>query len=297
MSFTSYALLVALISADPKGTVIVKVDNAVISSADVDFAAAQQGLVEQDRAAAEPKLIEQLIDRQLIRAFLASKKIEPASEELQFQIAKAQDAIRKYGDDPHKLLVKIGYTPDRLKSVLALPLAWHVYSSQTITAAQIKEYSDKHKQEIDGTQLRASQIFLKADKSNEAAIAAKKMKLADLKRDILSKKQSFADAAKQFSEAPSRDAGGDVELFGWKGKLPPAVSQAAFALKVGEISEPIVSPFGVHLIQVTERHEGQLSPEDIRPIIIDRLSQQLWIETVAKLRSTAKIEFSHQTKK
>lgn len=290
MTITGFAMLLALISADPKATIVVKINGAPITSADVEFAAVQQGLTEQNRKASEPKLIERLIDRQLIREFLKSKKIEPPPGDLQTQIAKAQDAIRKYGEDTNKLLAKIGYTPERLKSELGLPLAWQSYCLQTITALQIKDYFDEHHQEIDGTELRANHIFLKADKSDEAAIAAKKATLADLRRDILANKLSFPAAAKQFSEAPTRDAGGDLGLFGWSGKLPPAVSQAAFALKVDEITEPIVSPFGVHLIQVTERHPGQLSLQDVRPLIVERLSQQLWTESIKKLRATAKIE-------
>lgn len=294
MTFAGFAFLfnlVAILTADPKPVAVAKVNGTNITRADLDFAVSQNGIPAEDRAQAEPRLIQQLIDRQLIRAFLASKKIEPVADELQYQIAKAEDAIKKRGEDPQKLLAKIGYTPERLKSELGLPIAWQVYARQSILSPQIKAYFQEHRQELDGTQVRASQIFLKrTTTADDAEIDAKKRKLGELRQSIVDKMRSFADAAKQFSEAPSRENGGDVGLFGWRGKLPSAVSHAAFALKVEEISQPIVSPFGVHLILVTERHPGDLSLEDVRPVIMEQLAQQLWTETVTKLRATAKIE-------
>lgn len=293
MAFAFMTLLMQLASfaADSKTVVVAKVNGSIISAADVDFAAMQQGVPAADRAKKNPELLDYLISRALIRQLLVSKKIEALPDELQFQIAKAEDAIRKHGEDPQKVFAKIGYTPDRLKSELGLPLAWELYVRQTVTPEQIKAYYDEHKQELDGTQLRGSHIILKLPKAAvETEITAKKTQLADLKKKIVAGQMSFDDAAKQFSDAPSKENGGDIGLFGWRGKLPPTVSQAAFSLKTGEISDPVVSPFGVHLIQVTERHPGEFSLEDVRTVILDRLSRRLWAETVDKLRATAKIE-------
>lgn len=283
--------LVAVLSADPAGSVVAKVNGTAITASDVDFAASRQGLTDEQKAADQKKLVDQLIDRQLIRAFLAAKKISPVADELQFQIAQAEALIRKRGEDPAKVLAKIGYSPERLKSELSLPLAWQVYARQTITPDQIKAYFQAHKQELDGTQLRVSHIILKLPKqASESQIAEKKATLSALRDEITKGKQTFADAAKAHSESPSREEGGDIGLIGWRGKLPPTVSKAAFDLKVGEISEPIVSPFGVHLIKVTERHPGDFSLEDVRTVIMEHLTQQLWTDTVAKERAPAKIE-------
>jgi parvulin-like peptidyl-prolyl isomerase len=280
--------IVAATAADPKSPIVVKVNGVAITKADLAFAASQQGISENNLVEMQPTLIDQQIERQLIRSFLTSRKIEPIAEELQFQIAKAEELIRKRGEDPQKLLAKLGYTPERLKRELGLPIAWKVFATQTISDQQIKDYFNQHKLELDGTQLRASQIFLKLSKSpSDEDVAAKKMQLLDLRSEIIANKLTFAEAAMKSSEAPSKQQGGDVGLFGWRGKLPAAVSQAAFTLKVGEVSEPIVSPFGVHLIEVTERHPGDFSIEDVRPIIIEELSQELWKSTVARELKTA----------
>ena len=289
---TQLTILLAVFSPDPKAAAVVRINGKAITAADVDFAAKQHNIPAEKRPEADSKLIEQLIDQQLIRTFLAARKIQPVADELQHEIARVEELIRKTGEEPKEFLTRLGYTAERLKSELGLPLAWLVYARRTITQEQLKEYFEQHRQELDGTQLRASQIFLILPKQpSQSEISERKEKLAEIRRDIVAGNHSFADAAKQKSDAPTAESGGDVGLFGWKGKLPSSVSQAAFALKVNEISEPIVSPFGVHLIQVTERHPGDYSLEDVRNEIFDRLSQQLWATTIAKERETAKIDW------
>jgi peptidyl-prolyl cis-trans isomerase C len=59
---------------------------------------------------------------------------------------------------------------------------------------------------------------------------------------------SFEDLAKKFSKCPSGQRGGDLGEFG-KGKMVPAFEEAAFALQVGDVSPPVPTRFGYHLIQ------------------------------------------------
>lgn len=284
--------LCAALAADPS-PVIVRVNGKPITRADVDFLANLQQIPADQRLKSDTQLIEQLIDQQLIRAFLASKKVQPLADELQLQIARAEELIKKRGADPKELFAKMGYSPERLKSELGLPLAWQAYCRQAISPAQVKAHFEQHRQELDGTQLRGSQIFLKvSDPNNQADITEKKQRLKEVRQSIVEGKTSFAEAAKQHSEAPSAQDGGDIGLFGWRGKLPAAVSQAAFQLKDHDVSEPVVSPLGVHLIQVTERQPGDLSLEDVRPEIFNRLSTSLWKSTANQERSAAKIEWA-----
>lgn len=289
------ALITALLTAENKTTVLVRVGKTNITRGDVDFAATVRELKPAELGDKERELINELIDQQIIREFLAKKKVDAPAEELQFQIGKAQEAIKRQGqgEDPALFLAKIGYTQDRLKRELGLPLAWQAYARKTITPDQIKDYYKRHKEELDGTQVRASQIFLKVPKDlgRSAALEQTRDKLLSIRGQIESGSISFAEAAKKYSEAPTAENGGDVGLFGWHGKMTFAVTQRAFAMKVGEISSPVQSNHGFHLILLTERHEGDLSIEDVRPQIMDQLAQELWKTVLAEEKQSTKVEW------
>ncbi len=87
--------------------------------------------------------------------------------------------------------------------------------------------------------VRASHILV--EHTHEAEDIQKKLKEG----------KTFAELAKSFSKCPSRMQGGDLGQFG-KGQMVPSFEQAAFALKVGEVSGPVRTQFGYHLIHRTE---------------------------------------------
>jgi peptidyl-prolyl cis-trans isomerase C len=72
-----------------------------------------------------------------------------------------------------------------------------------------------------------------------------------LRDEITSGSLSFADAARNVSKCPSGAQGGDLGFFG-KGRMVPQFEQAAFAMQVEELSNPIQTQFGWHLLLVTD---------------------------------------------
>jgi len=89
------------------------------------------------------------------------------------------------------------------------------------------------------------------------------------------KGEDFAKLAKENSDDPgSKDKGGEYDFFG-HGKMVPEFEKAAFALKPGEISEPVETQFGYHIIKLEERRTAA-SPETdqkVRQQIVDKLKQ------------------------
>lgn len=291
MNAIGVVLSVMWLAAPPASPLVARVNQTGITEADVEFTLKTRQVPAADRARETPRIVEELIDRQLIRDFLAQRKITAPADEIDFQIQQAERVIRQQGEDPAVLLPRLGYTPDRLKSELGLPLAWQRYARQTITLPQTKAYFDTHRAELDGTRIRARQILIKLPSNSDAAhIDEATRTLKDLKSRIANKSISFADAAREFSQAPTRELGGDLGVIGFRGTLPQPVARAAFALEKGELSDPVVSKFGVHLVETTERFPGELSLEDVRPRIMELLSQALWEETVQRERQSARIE-------
>lgn len=89
------------------------------------------------------------------------------------------------------------------------------------------------------SQIQASHILVKQQYEAE-----------DLLKKI-AQGEEFADLARKFSSCPSSRAGGDLGMFG-RGQMVPAFEEAAFGLGVGDISEPVRTQFGYHLIQRTK---------------------------------------------
>ena len=99
-------------------------------------------------------------------------------------------------------------------------------------------------------------LFTVAPDGDAAAVEAKaKAALARIRGG-----EDFAKVAEEVSEDPgSAKQGGDLGLFE-RGIMDPAFEKAAFSLKVGELSEPVRSQFGYHLIEVTEVEQGKTAP-------------------------------------
>lgn len=272
--------------------VLVVVNGRPITSGDLELMLLSRSLPADLSADVRRNLLEQLVDKRLMQAFLKSRKVQPNAEALNKQVQRIYQLIRKSGDDPAKILARLGYDEQSLREELALPLMWNQYLGTILTQRELREYWAAHRHEFDGTEVRVSQILIKVSGlSNAAEVGAAEAKLLRLRSEIQDGKTTFAEAAQMHSDAPSREQGGDVGFFPYRGEMPVSFSRVAFALKVGEISEPFTTPFGIHLCTVTERKPGQLSLEDARPQVLRRLSNQRWHEAVQSERSKARIEW------
>lgn len=104
-------------------------------------------------------------------------------------------------------------------------------------------------------QIRASHILIKVDPANPTSDAAAKKKIDELK--VKTATEDFGTLAAATSEDQgSKVNKGDLGFFG-RGKMMPEFEDVAFSAKVGEISAPVKSPYGYHLIQVTDRKEAK----------------------------------------
>jgi peptidyl-prolyl cis-trans isomerase SurA len=119
-------------------------------------------------------------------------------------------------------------------------------------------------------QSHANHILLRTapELSQTAALA----KLAEIRQRITSGKTDFASAAREFSQDGSASQGGDL---GWAspGMFVPEFEEVMNRLNDGQISNPMVSRFGVHLIQLVERRKVDMSPREVRELIRNQLRE------------------------
>lgn len=110
--------------------------------------------------------------------------------------------------------------------------------------------------------------------------------------DRIAKGEDFAKLAKENSKDPgSKDDGGMLSFFG-KGQMVPSFEEAAFKLKKGEVSPPVKSQFGYHLIKVEDRREKKLPGfDEVKDRILNSMIQRKAQEVASDLRTKAKIEY------
>jgi len=141
------------------------------------------------------------------------------------------------------------------------------------------------------TQQRARHILIRTTpKLSTGEIVAR---MNGIRKQIVDGQASFAQAARQYSEDGSGARGGDL---GWTapGQFVPEFEKALLALQPGQISEPVVSRFGVHLIQLIERREVQLTEaqkrEAAKTVLRERRFEATYEEWARELRAAAWIE-------
>ena len=221
-------------------------------------------------------------------------------------------------DNPKIKFQELGYrTPDRLPQlfyeavrntgsgqvanvVVKSPAGYHVLkvldrraagASAPSQQAAAPDAGSTTPQNIPITQTLSRHILLRSRPGLSDQDAERR--LAGYRDQVRAKTADFAELAKKYSEDGSAANGGDL---GWMspGDLVPEFEQAMNRLQIGEVSNPVKSEFGWHLIQVLERREGQLTVEKqrqfARAAIRERKFDQAYQEWMRELRDNATIK-------
>lgn len=209
--------------------------------------------------------------------------------------------VARFSDDPSSLENggRIGLrTADRLPDIF-LEAVRNLQVGQTAPALirsgagfHVLRLAERQESEAFTTQqTRARHVLLRVSPQLTQETATRR--LADLRRQIVAGTRSFEQAAREFSEDGSAPQGGDL---GWTnpGSFVPEFEEAMNRLSTGEISAPVVSRFGVHLIQVIERRQTVLDARQQREIARNLLREQkfdeAYSEWIRELRGRAYIE-------
>ncbi len=173
---------------------------------------------------------------------------------------------------------------------------WVRFLADRISDDDARKFFTQHKRDFDGTELRVSHILFQVDKPHDSAATQATFERAkQLRSKIVAGEVTFAAAASEHSAGPSRDRGGDLGFINRRGPMVESFSRAAFALEKGAISEPVVSPFGVHLVQCTEIKPGKLRWEEANRAVREVMSAQLLQRIADDLRPQVKIEYTGES--
>ena len=172
--------------------------------------------------------------------------------------------------------------PGDVSGVLRSPGGFHVLKLIGMRGAGKSE--DVEQAHVRHILIRTSEVVSEADA---------KRRLADLRERIVTGGADFAELARLHSQDGTASKGGDL---GWvlPGDTVPEFERAFMALKPGEVSEPVRSPFGYHLIQLLERRSAGLTPErrrmQARLALKERKADEAYQEWLRQLRDRTYVE-------
>jgi peptidyl-prolyl cis-trans isomerase C len=253
------------------------------------------------RTALRRNVLETLINQELMLQKAQAQGIEAPAEEIDRRV---QALGQRYGsaDEMRQALERAGLSEAKVRALLErslrieLFLERHVVSLVSVADAQVEEYFKTHPEEMRRPEaVRASHILVLAEEGK--ASAEERQGARARAQEILGRLRAggdFAALARQYSQDGSAERGGDLGYFA-RGRMTPTFERAAFSLQVGKLSDVVETPFGYHLIKVTDRqppHTFTLAEirEPLRQRLADQEKERRSKELLESLRGEARIE-------
>ncbi|QEH33338.1 Foldase protein PrsA 1 precursor [Aquisphaera giovannonii] len=248
----------------------------------------------EDRDQLYRNVVDSLVNTKLLTMFLNRQKIAVDRAKVDEEISRVESSLKQDKQDLETALKENNIDLKDMRAELENRIRWSEYVKAKATDAELQRYLNDNKDLFSGTQVRASHILLRVDPDAPSADKEKvKQKLLGIKAQLDANKMSFAEAANKYSEDPANagTAGGDLDYITLRSGFITEFTDVAFRLKKGSISGPVETPYGFHLIQVTDRKEGKLPDfEQIKPAVVQYYAGDLQKNIVTEERKQAKID-------
>jgi peptidyl-prolyl cis-trans isomerase D len=159
---------------------------------------------------------------------------------------------------------------------------------QEVTDKEVEDYYKANAASMkQDEQVKASHILVLSKDSDPDEVKAAAKKKIEAVYAKAKKGANFAALAKEYSEGPSAVGGGDLGWFG-RGDMVPEFEEAAFSTAKGQVSEPVKSQFGWHIIFVEDRKEArELTQAEVRDDIVQAIAEEKASEKVSDLLDQA----------
>jgi len=245
---------------------------------------------DRERSALEAQALTRLVERELVLSYLrrgresvTDAEVEQAMREFQVQLDRRHQSLDDWLDSQR-------LSRAMFRREIVWRLNWQRACDRHLTDANLQRYFHQHRREFDGTQWRVGHILIQDD-DDEAKRRSAVERLTRLRQDILAGETSFTDAARAVSEGPSAKNGGELGWIGRQGPMSRQFSQAACQLELHEISQPIITASGVHLIQCLEIRPGEQTWQDVRDELERAAAKHLFRWMADRERPRVKIAY------
>ncbi len=247
------------------------------------------------------QILDELITEKLVSKAAAGVTVPQSEVDAQIAKIKAQFPSE---EDFSKQLATVGQSPEQLGEMVRKMLQqqqWlesEIAGKTEVTDEEAKKFYEANKAEFEQPEtVKASHILFRVNKEDSEEVVNKKLEQAKTAEARAKKGEDFATLAKELSEEPgAKESAGDLGFFP-KDRMVPEFASAAFSQKVGDISDPVRTQFGWHIIKVTDKKAaGTLPYDEVKAQLIAYLKAKKQEEAaqalLKSLRSSAQIESS-----
>jgi peptidyl-prolyl cis-trans isomerase C len=294
-----------------KDSILARINDIVITRSEVDRE--MDNLFQQFQDMAFPEktkefnsklwrqALETVINRKLLFQEAEREKIRPEKGIIDMRIAE----IKKHFPSHKKFrqqLAHLGISEEKLRQEIEYDLKikmlldLHIPPVSEVSNEEVEEFYHTNSENFQiPERIRASHILIAISPENSLdKREEKRRKLSRLKKEV-ENGADFSELARKHSDCKSKSKGGDLGFFK-RGKMVKPFEEAAFKLKVGEISEVVETIYGYHLIKLADYQPAQIVPfEQVQNKIVSFLKRQkrdLCIrDYLFKLRDNAYIEY------
>lgn len=246
--------------------VLAKVENTEITQSQVDgyvsyyvlttYSQSKKEMTKDNVEYMEGLLLNFAVEIELLKAHYKKEGITilPADYDEQFKAYK--ETLFSQNENMQAQLSTEGINNSTLDFFFRLPYYTKKYTDDInkedpAKNKDVEKYYDEHKdQYVSPAQIKASHILVADKNHSEESLS----KIEKVKADIENGDATFTDMAKKYNTDPTKDTGGDLGWFG-RGQMVQEFEDAAFALKVGELSDVVETSYGYHLIKVTDKQK------------------------------------------
>lgn len=246
----------------------------------------------------QAEILQGLVDFRLLQAYFKDSPNRATDE----QIGSGLEALRKQlvAKDPNMTLEKLatasGQTIEQFREELLVKISVNKEIGSTAKQTDIETFFNEHRAEYDGSELRVSHILLRPlQRVTPQELIRLEVQAAAIREAILAGKLTWAAAVEKYSQGPSRTNNGDLGFIRRDGPMLEPFNRAAFVLRSDdgkEISPPVITPFGIHLITRTGIKPGKKTLQDVRPQVEGAFVQSRANDLLKKLQTAGKIEFT-----
>lgn len=280
------------VEPDPQ-EILARIDGEAITRAEVERevrrALGKREADAAERAQLEKEMLTLVVDRRLVLRYLERTQQGASGQDVDFALAQFAKQLGRQEKTLAEYLAKEHSTEKELRRQFTWQLGWTRYLEKQLTQENLQKFFEKHRRDFDGTQLHVAHVLWKVAPGDETALNTAIEQAKAVREQIVAGKLTFAEAARKHSQAPTADQGGDLGWIRRHEPMPENFSQAAFALAPDQVSAPVVSAFGVHLIRVLEVQPGKLTWQEQREKLTTAITRYLFTFLAQRERKDAKI--------